>query len=424
VRILSVAEGEFWFGDVFAVALVGAAVALFVAIAALSHAHERPFSAALIYLLMGFAADAAIPGVGLTMEDDHEFVEYASAIAIAVALFTTGMRVRRPLRDRGWLVPARLLGLAMPVTIALIAAWGWGVMGLGLGAAIVLGAILAPTDPVLAGSLGVRPPGETLDEEARDREFAISSEAGLNDGLALPFLALGLLIAEDKLGERLGGFLAVNGVYATVLALVFGYLAGRALAAATVVLRRRELLLADFDPWIGVAAAPLVYGLAELLSLYGFLAVVAAGYAYRHREVDHEALQRVHGGSHSAQVLLELAIVLLLGVLVTFDGLSMPGVSGWLLIPVLFLLIRPLAVIVSTMGSGLDRADRGFLAWFGVKGVASINYLAIAVAAGVIGANDLDKVVWTALIAVFASIFVHGVSATPVMRRLDAGEEA
>jgi NhaP-type Na+/H+ or K+/H+ antiporter len=423
---LAVAQAEFWFGGPYLLALAAAGLILFVALGALSHAHERPFSAALIYLVIGLVVDAIVRGTdlskGLDPIGNHVFLERASTLAMIVALFTTGMRIRRPPRHPGWLAPLRLLGIAMPVTIVAVAAWAWGVMGLGLGAAIVLGAALAPTDPVLAGALGVRPPDEKVDEADHEREFAISVEAGGNDGLALPFLALGLLVAEGRIPESLGAWVGINLVYASVLPIVAGYLAGRALGSAVRWLREREFMLADLDPWVGVAAAPLVYGCAELLSLYGFLAVFAAGYGYRRRDAEPEARRRVHAGVNSAQLFLEISVILVIGLLVTFDGLSEPGVAGWLLVPVLFLVIRPAAALVSLIGSSLGRGDRAFLAWFGVKGVASVNYLAIAVGAGALAGDELTTVVWTILVVVCASIVVHGVSATPALDRLQRGE--
>lgn len=419
----ALAKGEFAFGDAYMLALVAFGIVLFVAIGALSHAHERPFSAALIYLAVGIVADLLVRGFEVTTPlnpvDHHVFVERASALAMIVALFTTGMRVRRGWRERGWAAPGRLLLVAMPLTIAAVATWGAGVMGLSLGAAIVLGAALAPTDPVLAGSLGVRPPDARIEERDRDREFTISMEAGVNDGLALPFLVLGLLVAEGKFGDRLAGWVGVNLVYAVAAALLLGYLAGRFLDAATGWLRERDFMSPDLDPWVGVAAAPLVYGAAELLGMYGFLAVIAAGYAFTRFDTTSEPAQRVHGGVHSAQLFLEIAIVLLIGLLLTWRGLSEPGVEGWLLVPVLFLIVRPAAVFASMLRSPLPMRDRVFLAWFGVKGVASINYLALALTAGVLAHDDEVTVTWTIIVVVIASIAVHGMTATPVTRALD-----
>jgi NhaP-type Na+/H+ or K+/H+ antiporter len=142
--------------------------------------------------------------------------------------------------------------------------------------------------------------------------------------------------------------------------------------------------------------------------------VFAAGYGYRRRDAEPEATRRVHAGVNSAQVFLEIALILVIGVVITFDGLSEPGGSGWLLVPVLFVLIRPLAALVSLVGSPLSRPDRAFLAWFGVKGVASLNYLAIAAGAGVLEGGELEKVVWTGLVVIWLRSCCTG---SPLHRR-------
>ncbi|MBW3593625.1 MAG: cation:proton antiporter, partial [Actinobacteria bacterium] len=169
-------------------------LAVFAAVAALSHQHERAFSASLIYLGLGLGAAALLEVTGIAWLDpirNASLVERATEFAVIVALFATGLRLDRPLSRGAWGAVGRLLGVVMIFTIAAVALFGWGVMGLSLGAAIILGAALAPTDPVLAGDIGVGPPGQ---EEEREPNFAVTADAGLNDGLAFPFLFLGFFI--------------------------------------------------------------------------------------------------------------------------------------------------------------------------------------------------------------------------------------
>ncbi|MBK5218762.1 MAG: cation:proton antiporter [Thermoleophilia bacterium] len=180
-------------------------------------------------------------------------MERASEITVVIALFSVGIRLDRRFSWRGWSSTARLIALAMPLTIAAVACFGHLVMGLSWGAAIVLGAILAPTDPVLAGEIQVGPPGEGGEEEPR---FALTSEAGLNDGLAFPFLFLGLLLAGPDSGW-FGDWLAADVVYAIVVGLAIGAVAGWALGAATSALREREWLLAEYDGWLAIGAGVL-----------------------------------------------------------------------------------------------------------------------------------------------------------------------
>ena len=122
---------------------------------------------------------------------------------MVIALFSTGLKLERRLAWREWSTVTRLLAIGMPAFIALAALFGAGAMGLSWGAAIVLAAALAPTDPVLAGDIGVGPPGD--DDEEHEPHFGVSAEAGFNDGLAFPFVLLGIAVAEGSSSGVLAG---------------------------------------------------------------------------------------------------------------------------------------------------------------------------------------------------------------------------
>jgi sodium/hydrogen antiporter len=420
---LVAAEKGFSFAETYVIGLLFCGIAVLAAIGALSHQHERAFSASLIYLGLGVGSALVIEafGVGwLSPIADAELLQRVSELAIVIALFATGLKLDRPLTWRSWSGVGRLLVVAMPLTIAAVALFGSGVMGLSLGAALVLGAILAPTDPVLAGDVGVGPPG---DEDERESNFSLTGEAGLNDGLAFPFLFLGLFVAEEGGSDWLGTWLLADVLYAVVVGLAIGAVGGYGLGAAAVELRKRELLAPQFDPWMAIPAVLLVYGAAEIAGAYGFLAAFAGGVGFRRYEHGHEYNRRVHDGAETVEKLGELAVILLIGSMVGIAGLKAPGLSGWLLVPVLLVVIRPLAVGVSLVRSGLPPAERGFIAWFGVRGVGSLYYAAVAVAAGVLPAAETEVVVWTALACVMVSIVVHGLTATPVSRRMGTAQE-
>jgi NhaP-type Na+/H+ or K+/H+ antiporter len=409
----------FDFGRHFALALLGFGIALFVAIGALSHQAERAFSAASLYLLLGLAAAGILSILGVDPIDPlaHPAVlEHVAELALVIAVFATGLRLESDLRWRSWRSVAVLLGLVMPLSIAAVALFGALVMGLSVGAAIVLGAALAPTDPVLAGDVGVGAPGEPdLHGEPR---FSLSAEAALNDGLASPFVLLGILVAEGHVGARLGHFLAADVLYAVTVALVIGALGGYSIAAAAVRLRERQLLDEQLDLYLAVPAALSLYGLAEVAGSYGLVAVFAAGLAFRRYEFEHELNRHVHAGAEVIEKFGELAVILLLGSLVTVSGLGAPGVSGWLLAPLLLFVIRPGLVAGLLVRSELSARQRAFLAWFGVRGVAALYYVALVVDANVLHAAEERTVFWTTVACVMVSILIHGVTASAVSGRL------
>jgi NhaP-type Na+/H+ or K+/H+ antiporter len=385
----------------------------------MSHEHERAFSASLIYLGLGAVAAAAIQLLDVSWLDpfeDERVIEHIAEIALIFALFSSGLKLDRALRWREWGSVARLLAIAMPLTMAGIALFGTQVMGLSLGAALLLGAILSPTDPVLAGDIGVGPPG---DEAEHEPNFALTAEAGANDGLAAPLVLLGLFVAEQGGTGWLGEWLLADLLYACVAGVAIGVAVGWGAAWSVHWLRDRELLAPAFDGYHAVATALITYGLAEVAGGYGFLAVFAGGLAFRRYEHGHELNGRVHQGAEQVEKFMELAAILLLGSLLSGAALNEPGWAGWGLAIVLLVVIRPVAVLLSLLGGNVESAGgRAFVAWFGVRGVGTLYYTALVVGAGALSGAEERVVVWTAIACVIVSIIVHGVTGGPALRRL------
>ncbi len=405
------------FGEPYVLGLLFGGIAVFAAVGALSHQNDRAFSASLVYLGFGLAAAVALEVLGIGWLDplaDASVYEKAAELAVVVALFGTGLKLDRELRLASWSRVGRLLLIAMPLTIAIIAVFGTQVMGLGIGAALVLAAALAPTDRVLAGDVGVGPPG---DEDEREPSFSITGEAGLNDGLAYPFVLLGIILAGREPAGWFGDWLLQDVVYKVVVGIALGAALGYGIAAAAVRLRDRHLLSHDLDGWLALAAVLLIYGATEIVSGYGFLAAFAGGIAFRRYEHGHEYNRRVHAGAETVEKFGELALILLLGASVTIAGVQAPGWSGWLLAPALLLVVRPASVMAALTRTQLPYRERAFVAWFGVRGIGSLYYVAVAIGAGVLSDTEATTVFWTTTVCVIASIFVHGTTATHLSRR-------
>jgi NhaP-type Na+/H+ or K+/H+ antiporter len=392
---------------------------VFAAVGALSHEHERAFSASLIYLGLGIVGAVGVLVFDVRWLDpvrDAGLLEHVTELAVVIALFSTGLKLERRLAWREWSTVTRLLAIGMPAFIGLAAVFGSVVMGLSWGAAIVLAAALAPTDPVLAGDIGVGPPGD--DDEEHEPHFGVSAEAGFNDGLAFPFVLLGIAVAGH---DPLASWLAWDVVYAVLGGVLLGAALGYGIAALIALLRRRELLIAELDGWVGVAATLLIYGAAETASTYGFLAVFAGGLAFHRYEHDHELNARVHNGAEIVEKFGELAVILLLGSMLTFEGLGAPGWAGWALAVLVVFVLRPLTVNLALLGSRLQRpGERAFLAWFGVRGVGTLFYVAVATGLGALSGAEASTITWTAIAVVILSVVVHGVTAGPLNRWLGA----
>jgi NhaP-type Na+/H+ or K+/H+ antiporter len=416
------ADPGFSGGDPYAAAQLFIGLVVFAAVLALSRQGNRAFSPAMVYLLLGIAAAGFARALGidwLDPVDDSQAIERVSEFAVIVALFGAGLKLDRPLRWRRWSSTARLILIVMPLTIAAVATFGAITMGLSIGAAVVLGAALSPTDPVLASDVQVGPPGE---EQEQEPQFALTSEAGLNDGVAFPFVILGTFIAAEGGTGWFSEWLVADVVYAIAVGGGLGAAAGYLIAAGARWLRDRGWLLARFDSWLSLAAVLAVYGATELVGAYGFLAAFASGLGFRRHEMEGESHGRVHAGADTVEKITELTLILLLGSLVTSAGLAAPGVAGWLLVPVLLFAIRPLATLGAFARSSVPLRERAFIGWFGIRGIGSLYYAAVVVHAGVLEESEAVKVFWSVVVLTAVSILVHGVTAASLTRRVEVAD--
>ena len=397
-----------------------------------------PMSTAMLYLGVGMAIGPLGFGlIHLHALKNVALLERLTEIAVLISLFTTGLKLELPLNDARWRIPLQLATVSMVLTVAAIAAVGTLVMGLSLGASILLGAILAPTDPVLASDVQVANPGD------RDRlRFGLTGEGGLNDGTAFPFVMLGLgLLGLHELGEMAWRWWTFDVLWAIAGGLGLGYGLGTLVGRAIIYLRVRHREALGSDEFIALGLIALTYGLALLSATYGFLAVFAAGLALRRIEPspatpasapkarlspeDSEAtgneapaymMREVQRFNVQLESFVEVGIVLTVGVLIATVQFRTEVL--WF-IPLLFLVIRPVAVGIGLIGTHVTGSQRRLMAWFGIRGIGSLYYLLYAVS------HQIEPVLAQRLLSitvavVVASVLAHGVSVTPLMRRYEA----
>lgn len=416
----SAASPGFSFADPYAIGLAFVGVVVLVAIIALSSHRERLFTPAAVYLVLGALASAGLHLLGVELLDpisDSRLIEHLSEFAVIVALFGAGLRLDRHFGKGRWHSTFLLIVFVMPLTIASLALFANLVMGLSIGAAIILGAALAPTDPVLARDVKVGPPGKG---DRRETNFALTSEAGLNDGLAFPFIFLGIYLAGDGFNWFSDWFVP-DFLYAISAGVAIGFVGGHLIAWASDKLRRRGWLAAKFDSWLALAAVLAIYGVTEIVGAYGFLAAFTGGLGFRRHEWNHEAHGRVHAGADLVEDVTELGMILILGSTVTLAGLGSPGLTGWLLVPLLLVVIRPLSTLISFAGSNVKPKERALIGWFGIRGIGSFYYAAVAINAGVLAVGEATQIYWTIVVCVGISILIHGFTGRPAMASLDGG---
>ena len=368
--------------------------AVLVAMALASTVLKRlPLTASMFYLAVGAALGPFGFGLlRLDTIDDAVVLERLTEIAVIVSLFTAGLKLRLPLRDRRWRPALLLATLAMGLTVAAIAAVAVPLLDLPLGAAVLLGAVLAPTDPVLASDVQVE-----HEHDAEPVRFSLTGEAGLNDGTAFPFVMLGLgLLGHHDLGPAGSRWLGLDLVWAVGAGLGIGLACGAGVGRLVLYLRRVHREAIGTDEFLALGLIALSYGAALAAGAYGFLAVFAAGLTVRQIERTAstgdagppvQSAPATRGNepdptepAHMARAVLmfneqlerlgEVAMVLAVGILLPTITAVQPGV---LLAAAVFILIRPAAALVVLAGPATARVYR--VVWCSGRRVALLPHL-------------------------------------------------
>lgn len=381
---------------------------------------RRPPASTALLMACGMASAALSPQLasGIDPTQNPEIWEVAAEIVVIVVLFATGLRIDDLGNRRLWRPTIGLLAVTMPLTIAAVAALGWGLAGMTIGGAILLGAVLAPTDPVLAGDLQIGPPLEGREHPVR---FGLTTEAGLNDGLAFPFVYLALHVAAQGASPDvwLAEWLLWDVLYRVVAGAVLGAGIGWVLGRILFALPSWNTLAASGPGVLALAGVFLTYGLVELAEGYGFIAAFVAGLVCRRAESDHDFHRRLHGFAVSIEHAITAILLVLLGSVMPtlwpfLDWTH--AVIGFGLI----LVIRPLAGMLGLLGSDLTLRGRLVISTYGVRGIGSLYYLGYAST----HVEFIDEgPLWAVVtFTVFASTVLHGLTATRMVESLDRNQ--
>ncbi len=391
-----------------------------------------PLSLAILYLVIGLAIGPA--GMGWVAIDPFlhsSALETISEVAVLVSLFACGSNVGSTLRGRHWSIPIRLASVAMFCTIVLLTAVAYWGLGFSLGAAVLLAAIIAPTDPVLAGDVQV------LDQGDRDRlRFGLTGEGGLNDGAAFPFVMLGLgLLGLHPLGELGWRWWAVDLAWAVVGGLLIGSVYGVALGRWLLARNGETASASGSDAFLGLGLMAIAYGTALALQTYGFLAVFSASVALqwtvtgarsKSEGVVDPNLVKTTGSTTAATSrpaaplqrfnehlasLFEFGVVVIIGVMFAVVRIPFDAV---IIILALFLVVRPASVMLALRRDPLAPGQTALASWFGIRGVGSLYYVMYAINHGV-NDQDAQRLLGITVAVIVASIVLHGISVTPLM---------
>lgn len=373
---------------------------------------KLPLSFALIYLVVGITLGPYGFKI-VQLRPDANFLERLTEFVVIVSLYSCGLKMNRQLNFWAWRSTVRLIGFLMPISIFAIAAIAHWVLKMEWGPAILLGAILAPTDPVLASEV------QLADTDDKDElRFGLTSEGGLNDALAFPFVYFGIHWLEkgNNWQDWFKQWVAVDLLWAVVAGIAMGIIVAKAVVFLEQKLEKYtpvDDLMADF---IAISTILLTYSLTEFIYGYGFLAVFIAGIAAQRQYDDEEKRHSQLEFTERIEKLMEVATILILGSLLRVQAIWQHLNEALLIGGLLLFVIRPVGAWISTIGSHYKPFTRSLFGWFGVRGVGSIYYLCYALGHGLKDSLG-ERIAWITYITIVLSVILHGISTTPLMNR-------
>lgn len=413
---------------------------VFVAVTIAGSSIKRlPLNAAIVYLIVGWIIGPRYLGLlDIDVVKDSALIEQIALLAVIISLFTAGLKLRAPWYDYRWRLALRLAFLSMAITVGLITLSGVYLLQLPASAALLLGAMLAGTDPVLASDVEVDHPFDQ-----NPLRFSLTGEAGLNDGSVFPFITLGLGLLEGRdFGAAAWRWLLYDLLWGALGGIAIGALLGALIGLCILYLRREYQQALGYGFLLVPGMILLSYGLASFCHAYGFLAVFSSAAALRYLELhergaklpaeqqelaiapskradlatDPETAQAyltqgLLSFSEQLEQIGEAVIVTITGAILSLSHFHRTGV--WFL-PLLFLAIRPISAMFGLLGSSLQTPERLLVAWFGIRGIGSIYYLAYLLNHGVHGDLAATLVTLTTM-TVGISAGIHGLSVTPLM---------
>ena len=375
---------------------------------------KLPISFALIYLIVGISLGPYGFKI-VQLRPDANFLEKLTEFVVIVSLYSCGLKMNRQLNFGAWRSTVRLIGFLMPITIFAIAFVAHWSLKMEWGPAILLGAILAPTDPVLASEV------QLADTEDKDElRFGLTSEGGLNDALAFPFVYFGIHWLEkgNNWQDWFKEWVAVDLLWAVIAGVGMGIVVAKAVVWLEQKIEKStpiDDLMADF---VAISTILLTYSVTEFVYGYGFLAVFVAGIAAQKQYEDEEKRHSQLEFTERIEKLMEVATILILGSMLRVQAIWQHLSDALLIGGLLLFAIRPVGAWISTIGSHYRPFTRALFGWFGVRGVGSIYYLCYAFGHGLKDSLG-EQIAWITYITIVMSVILHGISTTPLMNRYE-----
>ena len=372
-----------------------------------------------IYMLLGVIVYAAFPDL-LPKFDEFRSEEITLRITEAVVIISlmgTGIRIDRSFSLKNWATPLRLIAIGMILCIITTTFLGYTFLGISLASALLLASALSPPDPVLASDVQVGPPNEKIKSETK---FSLTAEAGLNDGMAYPFVWLALTIAgishSNLTNELFLSWFGYHLLYKIIAGAAIGFALGRLAGYLVFTLTEKHPNLKTRDGFLAISLTLVVYGITELAHGYGFIAVFVSALTLRHFDRKHKYHDDLHSFVDQTERLLVAILLLLFGGALV-NGLLEPLTWKMVLFCVAFILIvRPVLAFISLYNLDIHIKEKLAISFFGIRGMGSVFYLSFALHEK---AFDHEKEMWAIVgLTILLSIVLHGITASPVINHL------
>lgn len=375
-------------------------------------------SYSVIYLAIGLFLYLILPGK-LPLPDPlaNEIVTlHTTELVVIISLMGSGLKIDRPFSFKNWQSPIRLVFIAMIICIGLTFAFGITFLNLDVASAVLLAAVLSPTDPVLAADVQVGPPNDK--SSVSETKFSLTAEAGMNDGMAFPFtwLAITLAMIAQNMNGSLVTWLGFEVAYKILMGLGLGFISGKLIGILIFNLTDRYRLFKTRESFLAISLTLAVYGFTEIALGYGFIAVFVCAVTLRNAERKHD----YHKSMHSFTEQIEKLLVAVL--LVFFGGSLANGILDaltWQMVvfSLCFLfIIRPISAYLSLFKVNYKKYERLLISFYGIRGMGSVFYLAYAF--HTIEFKYQEELWALVAFTILSSILVHGLTATKAMSYL------
>lgn len=374
-------------------------------------------SYSVIYLLLGMLLYSVFDFLPAPSPREYPALTmHLTELVVIVSLMCTGLKIDQKFSFRAWRIPFRLVTITMFLCIAAVTLIGVYYFNMPWATALLLAAVLSPTDPVLATDVQVGDPNE---EDRDNVKFSLTAEAGFNDGMAFPFVWLAIIIAMHSFDGQpfMLSWAWKHVAYQIFAGLFAGILLGKLLAYILFTLSKKYETFVTQDGFVSIAATLIVYGLTELIHGYGFIAVFIAALTLRAYERGDRYHNRLHAFSDQIERIL-VAIMLIL-----FGGSLVRGIMNSLTWPMaafgvaFIFLIRPLAGLIGLIGTRLKIQEKLVISFFGIRGMGSLYYLAFAFSTTFF--KNQDELWAIVAFIILISIGIHGLTAGFTFKKLE-----